>query len=121
MPEQEKKSSDDLRSIALYQKGILVCLLCYLGAVVAQFAIPQELKLVLAGVALLVILASTVFVFLLATKVMGTGLGIVMGFLTLFPCIGLIVLLVINSKATATLKSHGIPVGLLGASMSDIK
>ena len=34
-------------------------------------------------------LVGTVFVFLLATKVHGTGLGIFLGILTFIPCIGL--------------------------------
>jgi hypothetical protein len=111
----------DLRTIAIYQKVILICILLYIALVFVQFAIPQELRpVVLLPIALPLLLASAVFVFLLATKVYGTALGIVLGILTLIPCIGLIALLVINGKATATLKSHGVRVGLLGANLSEI-
>lgn len=48
------------------------------------------------------------------------GLGIVLGILTLIPCIGLIVLLVINGKATGVLRENGIGVGLLGANLSKL-
>jgi hypothetical protein len=34
----------DLKSVAQYQKGILVCILIYLIAVIGQFAIPIELR-----------------------------------------------------------------------------
>ena len=34
-------------------------------------------------------------------KVYSTGLGIVLGLLTLIPCVGLIVLLIVNGKATS--------------------
>jgi hypothetical protein len=110
----------DLRSVAQFQKGILVCILIYLVAVVAQFAIPQDLR-PLVGLGVLVVgLVGTVFVFLLATKVYNVGIGILLGILTLIPCLGLIVLLVVNGKATSILKRNGIKVGLLGADLSQI-
>lgn len=52
---------------------------------------------------------------MLATRVYGTGAGIVLGVLTLIPCLGLVILLLVNRKATDVLKQHGIGVGLLGA------
>ena len=121
MEEQNEMDRIDLRSIAVYQKGILVCILIYLATVAAQFALPPELRLFLAIPAIGVILTATVFVFLLATKVYSTGIGVLLGILTLIPCIGLIVLLIINAKATTVLKRHGVAVGLLGARMSDLK
>ena len=111
---------EDLRSVALYQKGILVCILIYILLFIGRFLVPAEFQFLLAiGLAPLGI-AATIFVFLLAIKVYETGLGIVFGILTLVPCIGLIVLLMINAKATSILKQNGIPVGLLGADMSKL-
>lgn len=43
-----------------------------------------------------------------------------MAILTLIPCIGLIVLLIINGKATSILKQNDVRVGLIGANMSDL-
>jgi len=113
-------SREDLRSVAKSQKGILVCILVYLVAVGAQFAMPPELRLLLGLGVLVVGIAGTVFVFLLATKVYGTGVGVLLGILAMIPCIGLLVLLVVNGKATAILKQNGIKVGLLGANLSEI-
>jgi len=113
-------SREDLRSTATYQKGILVCILAYILLVGFQFALPPEARLFLALAAPAVVITATVFVFLLATKVYSTGLGVLLGILTLIPCVGLIVLLIINGKATGVLKKHGIRVGLLGAKLSDI-
>ena len=121
MDEKPMLSRADLRSVATYQKGILVCILAYLLLVALQFALPTEVRLFLALAAVAVSITATVFVFLLATKVYSTGLGVLLGILTLIPCVGLIVLLIINGKATAVLKAHGIRVGLLGASMSDLR
>ena len=113
-------SREDLKSVAQYQKGILVCILIYLVAFFGQFAIPEDFRPLLGLGVLLLGLVGTVFVFLLAIKVYSTGLGILLGILTLIPCIGLIVLLVVNGKATSILKQNGIKVGLLGADMSQL-
>lgn len=106
---------EDVRSVALYQKGILVCILLYLCAFAVQFLLPPELRLVLGLGILLDGLVGTVFVFLLSTKVYGVGLGVLFGLLTLIPCLGLIMLLIINGKATSVLRQNGYKVGLLGA------
>jgi hypothetical protein len=111
---------EDLRSVAKYQKGILVCILIYLVAVVCQFLLPDQLRIFLGLGVLLVGLVGTVFVFLLAVKVYSPGVGILLGILTLIPCVGLIALLVVNGKATNVLTQNGIKVGLLGANLSEI-
>src|SRR5205814_1381310 len=40
----KRLSLADLRMVAIYQKVILVCILVYLLAIPAQFALPQELR-----------------------------------------------------------------------------
>ena len=62
--------------------------------------------------------ASAVYVVLLAMRVYNVALGIVLGLLSVVPCIGLIVLLVVNGKASTILRSNGHKVGLLGADLS---
>ena len=113
-------SRDDLRNVARFQKGIIVCILIDLIALVGQCALPLEVRLLVGIGVLFVGLVGAVFVFLLAIKTYGTGLGIVLGILSLVPLIGLIVLLVVNGKATNILKQNGIKVGLLGANVSSI-
>lgn len=120
-------SRDDVRKVAQYQKGIIVCILIYLLAVmgqfaaaIGQFAVPPELRLFLGLGVFLLGIVGAVFVFLLAMKTYGTALGILLGLLSLVPCIGLIVLLVVNGKATNILKQNGIKVGLMGADVSSI-
>ena len=113
-------SREDLRSVAKFQKGILVCILIYLIAVIGQLALPPDIR-PLIGIAVLIAgIVGAVFVFLLAIKVYGTGLGILLGVLSLVPCVGLIVLLIVNGKATGVLKQNGLKVGLLGANLSEI-
>jgi hypothetical protein len=109
--------AEDVRSVAVYQKGILICILLNLCAVFGQFLIPDQLRLLYFLGVLLISLTGTVFTFLLATKVYGVALGIVLGLLTLIPCVGLVVLLIVNGKATNVLRQNGYRVGLLGAKL----
>jgi hypothetical protein len=111
---------DDLRSVAKYQKGIIVCILFQLIAVICQVVLPAEIRLIF-GLGFLVCgLVGTVFVFLLAIKVYGAAIGVLLSILALIPCVGLFVLLAVNGKATGILKQNGIKVGLLGANLSEI-
>ncbi len=123
---------DDLRSVAGYQRWVAVCILIYLGMIIGRVAtemnnvaIPPEAEVCLeaclktAGIAAL--LAGTVFVFLLSAKVYGTGRGLLFAFLTLIPCLGFLVLLWINAKATSILKANGINVGFWGQHLTQVR
>lgn len=122
MEERPRRNRENLRNIAMAQKGILFSILAQFLVGGIQFVVPVHLRLVvLLPMALATSIVATVFVFLLATKLYTQGLGILLAILTLVPCIGLVVLLIVNGKATAVLKHHGIRVGLLGAYTSDIR
>ncbi len=111
---------EDLRSVAKFQRGIMICILAYVVAFACQFAVPEGLRMVLLAAMFIVSITATVFVFLLAMKVYSTGLGVLLGILTLVPCIGLVVLLIVNAKATKILKQNGVKVGIMGADPSTI-
>jgi hypothetical protein len=118
----------DLRAVAVYQKGILVCILVYVFSYIAGIVgsivvdIPIQGHQVIMLIMMVGVLGSTIggliFVFLLALKVYGKTLGIFLGLLSFLPCIGLLVLLAVNGKATSILKQNGHRVGLLGADLS---
>jgi hypothetical protein len=111
----------DLRQIAVRQKAIQFCILGYLVSVVLLFILPRPLRVLGAfGVLATVKITAAVFVFMLAMAIYGTALGIILGVMTLIPVVGLIVLLIVNGKATSLLRDDGIHVGLLGARMSDL-
>lgn len=120
-------SREDLRTIAGSQRVILSCLLFYGSVVALQITLmalaPASARpwiaLVLVGILLILTVTATVNVFILAIKVHGTGIGILLGLLTLIPCVGLIVLLVIYGTAIGFLRSHGVSAGLFGADPSD--
>ena len=112
-------SQSDLRSVAHFQKGALVCILVYLVAIVGQFLLPPSTRGLLDVSVLVVGIVGAAFVFLLSLKLFGVGLGILFGILSLVPLFGLFVLLGINGKATHVLRANGVLVGLLGAKLSD--
>ena len=113
-----ERNMADLLAIARYQKAIIVCILFLIADVFAVLPFPDELKIaVTAGVALVHLVAGTVaavFVFLLALRIYTPVAGIALSICTLIPCLGLFVLVIINSKATGTLNVHGVRVGFLG-------
>jgi hypothetical protein len=111
---------NDLREIAVRQRAIMLCILGYVVLVILQFALPSELRFILALGAAAVGITGAVFVFMLALAMYNTAAGIILGILTLVPLIGLFVLLIINGKATTILRNHGIKVGLMGADMSQV-
>jgi hypothetical protein len=87
----------------------------YAAMIVGQRSLPPVAMLVLLLAMVGVEITSVVFVFLLTTKLYGAGVGVLLGILTMVPCVGLITLLVVNAKATNILKAAGLKVGLLGA------
>jgi len=109
---------EDLKAVAVAQKSILVCILLYFVAIISQFLVPVEYRLyILIGV-LVIGLAATVSVLLLAIRAYSIGMGIALGIGTFIPCLGLLILLMINGKATKILAENGHHVGLLGADLS---
>ena len=118
-------SVEDLRAVARYQRGIMICILLQIVSVILVIAIPKNdtlapLSLLISLGSLVVGVFATVFIFMLATKVYSTVVGVLLGVLTLIPCLGLIVLLSVNAKATGILRKNGIKVGLLGANVAEI-
>lgn len=115
----------ELRAIASQQKFIMGCITVQLILHFGSIVVRQDAEMVnweypIVFTILAASVAAAVFAFILSIKLFGTATGVLLGILTLIPCIGLLSLLVINSKATQTLKDHGIRVSLLGAKLSSI-
>ena len=118
--EQRKLPREWLREIARNQKAVICCIGAYGVLVAAVTSVPEELHIFLLLPLLGVIIAGMVFVFRLALLLYSQGTAVVLTILMLLVCVNLIVLLVINGKATSVLKENGIPVGFFGANSSDI-
>ena len=112
---------EKLQSIAVKQRRVIVCILCYLVLLVPAVASqtwPSGLRILIGLGMMAVGVASVVFVFMLAIQLYGTAVGVLLGLLTFLPFIGLLVLLIVNAKATRTLRAGGLRVGFLGVNPS---
>jgi hypothetical protein len=122
----EMATADDLRAIAGYQRWIQLVLLVQLISFLASGS-PAYIEM--AHWLLLPILitywvsaiAGMVFAVLLALRVYNVFFAVIIGFFSIWPCIGLVCLLAINQRATARLQEFQIPVGLLGADMDELE
>jgi DNA-directed RNA polymerase subunit RPC12/RpoP len=118
----------ELRTIATTQKFLIICILVqvvmYLVVMSQQRqrppAPPSPMALVASLVLLIAWVAGIVCAFVLAIKVYKTAIGILMGLLAAIPCLGLLILGLINGRTNRTLKDNGIDVGLFGANLSKI-
>ncbi len=120
---EARKSREPLRRAASYQRLVMAALLANGVGNIAAFATAQQpLIIQIAGIGFSLIAGvfAMVAVFLLAKEVMNAGVGVLCALLMVVPCISLIVLLVVNQKATSFLQANGIHVGLLGADPNSI-
>jgi len=121
-------SIEELRKVASNQRGVLTCILLQLFIIGAQFVLrvaaggePDAFLQLVFSLALITVgIISAIYIFRLAIRLYPPAVGIAMGILTLIPCIGLLVLMVLNGKATSVLRLNGIRVGLLGADPATI-
>lgn len=115
-----------LKRIASDQRMINIVVLAYLGVSGMSSAAGNAgsaggpLAVLIGLVALAVIVAGVVFAVRMASALHGTGIAILCAVLLLVPCVGLLVLLVLNSQATRELKKAGLRVGLLGVDSSQL-
>lgn len=116
-----KGTRADLRKLAEYQRGIILCLLINFLALALQFALPPEQRFFLAIGSLGVSVAAMVLVFLLAIRIYGLVSAILLAMLTVIPCAGLLVLLLVNQRVTKILTANRIKVGFFGANPKDVR
>lgn len=112
-----------LLRVATLQRYVLVALLANIVINFTLFAYaPQDpfSTLVLLAAGLLIVVLSIVSIFLLAKEVFNNAVGAVFAFMMIIPVISLIVLLVVNQKATRLLQTNGIKVGFMGAKQNSI-
>src|SRR5690606_30647517 len=108
---------------ANYQRAIMFCILANLGIYIGMMVLQANqanplLGMIFSLIFLAVGVTQLAFIIMLAIEVYSLPTGILLGILSLIPCVGLIILLVVNQKATKTLQDNGIKVGLMGANMS---
>ena len=113
---------DKLKKIAIYQKCVIGCILVYFALVVLVPLMAQVDGIIntIFGTAFVIVnFGSTIFAVLLAIRIYSFFPGIVIGLLTLVPCLSWLVLLTISGRATLTLREHGYRIGLFGVDLSE--
>ena len=126
LPQADNESRrNDVRVIAVRQKIVLFCILINIFAFGFRVSVnaagsPRSLQFVLAVTLLVSTLTVLVFSMLLAMKVYNPVVGVFLSLLTIIPILGLLILLLISSRASKILESNGIKVGLFGANLSDL-
>ncbi len=121
----------NVRAVAIAQRrimwvilgAILLTMSLFAGAVFAQFT--GVAGIIIIGLLTLVRLALLVLMMICIYQLSSAlnnsvGVSVVFVVLMLVPLVNLIVLLVLNQKATNYLKQNNIRVGLMGASLSDL-
>lgn len=118
---------EDAEELArLYRRLVLLVGLQILGSF---FLVPSQLEpaqppsalAVLVNLALLVVVALTVVTAYKLTQTMRSGPPLLWAIAMLFPCINIISLLVLSSKAQTWCRRYGIKVGLLGPTKESIE
>jgi hypothetical protein len=116
------KTTDGVRKVANYQRAIIFCLLANIGFWITSISLQGQANPALTTILMIVFfavgLAQLVFIVLLATEVYNVAIGVVLGLFSFFPCLGLLILLMVNQKSTKTLQANGVRVGFLGADLS---
>jgi hypothetical protein len=111
----------------LYRRLVLVVglqLLAAFGRLPLIALAPQSLALPILGLVLLVALACALALAVTAYKLseeMGLGVPLLWAIAMFFPCINILTLLVMSSKAQAWCRQYGIKVGLLGPTPESIE
>ena len=122
------RSREELRAVASKQKAVIVCVALNilffalrLFIVFGKITLPVFVTWILTPCFLGLAVVSVVYIFMLGIKLYGTAIGILLGLLTFIPLVGLIILLIVNTKATRTLREGGFRVGFFGASLSQFE
>ncbi len=113
-------SAADLRRVARYHRWLVAVLLAQLGLWFAYLflgcmgfnvfdnaRLPVILTFILGAV-------GGIYTFLLYATIKRPIVGIVLGLAAFFPCLGILVFLVVNGTAAVVLRAAGVKVGMLG-------
>lgn len=115
-PSVLSESRKDLVKVAKYQRTIFLVIFAWMLAVACEFWLPRSLSLVAEGCVIVMGIVAAVLITLFAKTAYGLTPGITLGGISLgfilyqVPILAFLILLMMNWKATALLKSNGIKV-----------
>jgi hypothetical protein len=108
-----------LRKVAAAQRHLNLATLCYC---VVWFLFRDPATIAVANVAAVIVtLAYAFFAIRMAHALYSLAVTVLLAVPAIIPLVNLLVLLVLNNRATAHLRAAGIKVGLLGADPSEVR
>ncbi len=117
---------EELKRIARYQRWLIAVVLAQLalwGGYIALTVLSEAHPAGMEFPAILMLILGVVggiYVFRLSWELRGAFAAFVFGLATIIPCMGLVILTLVNGYATTELRKHGVKVGVFGASPLDI-
>jgi len=114
-PQIDPAVAQKLEYVAKSQRLLLHTLLVYLGLIVCMFIVPASAVIIIQFFALAAAIIMVFTVANIATKVFNIFSGVILALLMLVPLINLLILGVVNGRATKLLRENGYDVGVLGA------
>ncbi len=119
---------EKVRSVAKAQRMLNIAILMYLMLVVVniatQFVAANDPDTIVPLLVLPIVLVVVGFIIFAVARMgyamHGIGHAILYSFAMLIPCLGLILLIILNSRVTDFLTRNGVKVGLMGAEKSTI-
>jgi hypothetical protein len=116
-----RRSVADILSIAKAQRWVMTAILAYLVTVAIRFGGGPKLAPLIFVTGPVALILGLVGVIWLASLVYRSRLvGVLNGLAMFIPLIGLIILVILNGRATRLLRKYGIRVGLVGAYSEDL-
>ena len=107
--------------IAKRQRTLLIVFFIYILVVGASSAVTPDLKPLVQLLILPIMVLIIIFTARLSFKLYGKIGASILTLLSIIPLINLIVVLIVNSKASKLIKKNGFRVGLIGASVKEIE
>lgn len=107
----------DIRRVLLYKRGMVYCIRCQIGVMISHILLPVNLQMdgFVAVAVCAVGAVGAVFVYLFGVVVYARSHSLLLGALSIIPCVGSFVLLFANHKVTYFLRGQGIVIGLFQA------
>lgn len=112
-----------VRRVATYQRYVIVAVTANTVVNLLSWFTPTTLPLwiwIIGLMALAAVAFAIPAIYLLASILINRVVGVLCAVLMVVPCLSVIVLLVVNQKATGYLQQHGVRVGFLGVNPRSI-
>lgn len=124
LPSPKEAHREQLQRVALRQRRLIYVFLANLVCMILPItgaALQQPLLVLLwLPLYLTLVVLSALAIFFLAQEVYSTAVAVVSVVCMILPCVSIIVLLMVNQKATTYLQQHGVKVGFLGVDPKSI-